>query len=138
MRRMRRDSIDDMFDRMQNLFDEFQGMGREMAGFKGMPVDVHEEDGKIVMEADLPGVSKEDINLKADADKVEVNAEASHTVEEENEKYYRRERSSRTFHRTVSWPSSIDPETVTAEYEDGVLRVSAEKSGSEGRDVEIE
>lgn len=138
MRKMKRNSVEDMFDRMQNLFEEFQGMGREMAGFEGMPVDIHEENGKIIAKADLPGLSKEDINLKADSDKIEISAESSHTVEEENEKYFRKERSSRTFHRTVSWPSEIDPETVTAEYNDGVLTVTAEKTESDSRDVEIE
>ncbi|WP_414836782.1 Hsp20/alpha crystallin family protein [Candidatus Nanohalococcus occultus] len=134
---MRRDSIDDMFDRMQNLFDEFQNKA-DLKGFRGMPVDIHEEDGKIIVKADLPGISKEDINLKADKNKIDVSAESSTAIQEENEKYFTRERTSRKFHRTVSWPAEIDPETVTAEYDDGVLTVTAEKTESEGKDVEIE
>lgn len=138
MRKMRRNSIDDMFDRMQNLFDEFQSTGKEMAGFGGMPVDVTEEDGEIVLKADLPGVSKENISLKADAQTVEISAESTQSLEEENEKYYRKERSRKQFHRTVKWPAEIDPETVNAEYDDGVLTVTAEKVNSDGREVDIE
>ena len=138
---MRRDHIDDMFDRMQNLFDEFSEKGREMTsvtGFGGVPIDIQEDNGHIIVKADLPGVTKEDISLKADSDSLEISAEASHEMKEENEKYYKRERHSRSFRRSVRWPKSIDAETVEASYDDGVLTVKAEKSESDGHDIEIE
>jgi HSP20 family protein len=104
-----------------------------------VPVDVTEEDGRITVRADLPGVEKEEINVKADEEKIEIMAESAQEVKEENEKYYRKERSSRTFQRTVAWPKPVDPETIEAEYEDGVLTVTAEVSEEEeGRDIEIE
>lgn len=140
MRRMRRKSLDDMFETMENLFNEFQEMGRDLTGMKGMtPVDIREEGGEIVVTADLPGVSKEDINLKADEGTLEISAEASHELKEENEKYIRRERSERSYRRSVTWPKRVDPETIHAEYEDGVLTVRAEKQEEDsGRDIEIE
>ncbi|MFB6292280.1 MAG: Hsp20/alpha crystallin family protein [Candidatus Nanohaloarchaea archaeon] len=139
---MKRDSIDDLFDQMQKMFNEVQeagfDLGREALGSR-VPVDVQEEDGSIVVRADLPGVTKEDINVKADEDSVEISAESSAEVREENEKYFRRERSRRSFRRTVAWPRKVDPETTTAKYEDGVLEVSAEVAeDEEGKDVEIE
>ncbi|MFB6191294.1 MAG: Hsp20/alpha crystallin family protein [Candidatus Nanohaloarchaea archaeon] len=138
MRRMRREPIDDMFERMQNFFDEFQEMGRDLTGFSGVPVDIREDNSHIVVEADLPGVEKEDINLRADSDSLEISAESSEEMREENEKYLRQERSRRTFRRTVSWPVAVDPESIEAEFEDGVLTVTAEKEEKEGRDIEIE
>jgi HSP20 family protein len=138
MRKMRRKPIDDMFDRMENLFSEFQDMGRDLTGIGGVPVDIREENGSYVLTADVPGVSKEDISLKADEQKVEISAESSAEMEEENEKYYRRERSSRQFRRSVRWPSKVDPETIHAEFDEGVLTVRAEKTGSEDRQIDIE
>lgn len=138
MRKMRRDPIDDFFDQMQKVFNEFQEKGRDLTGLGSVPVDIREEDGHIVISADLPGVSKEDINLRADEDKLEISAESSMDYKEENEKYIRRERSSRSFRREVAWPSKIDPETIEAEYNDGVLEVRAEKEETEGKDIDIQ
>ncbi len=137
---MKRDSFDEIFDQMQNVFNDFQDMSRDLAGFsKTVPVDVREEDGRIVVRADLPGVSKEDINLKADQDTLEISAESSEEMTEENEKYFRRERSSRSYRRTVMWPAKINPDTIHAQYEDGVLEVSADKAEGEGsRHIDIE
>lgn len=134
MRRLdRRDSFDDVFKNMKKMFDQMQ----DFTG-GGMPVDLKEENGKVILTADLPGVQKEDIDLKADSEKIEIAAQSSKEVKEENEKYLRRERSARKFRRTVKWPSPIDAETVSAKYQDGVLRVEAEKDEEEGKDIEIE
>ncbi|MFQ3275532.1 MAG: HSP20 family protein [Candidatus Nanohaloarchaea archaeon] len=136
MRRLdRRDGIDDVFDHMQKMFNQFQ----DMADFRGsMPVNVKEENGEVVVSADMPGVQKEDINLKADSDGLEISAESSEEIKEENEKYIRKERSSRTYRRRVAWPTEVNPESVSAEYEDGVLTVRADKEDHEDWDIEVE
>lgn len=142
MKRMKRKNFDDLFDEMQNLYSEFQNMGKDVAEMapigRGVPVDIHEEDGKMVIEAELPGVSKEDINLRADGKKVDISAESSQEVKEQNEKYYRQERSSRKFRRRIQWPEKVDPETIEASYDDGVLRVEAEREEMNGRDIDVE
>lgn len=134
MRRLdRRDSFDDVFEQMQKMFNQVQ----DFAG-GGMPVDIKEEDGNVVVTADLPGVQKEDIDLKADSETLEIAAESSKEVKEENEKYLRQERSAKRYMRTINWPSPVEPDTVSAKYQDGVLRVEAEKSEEEGQNIEIE
>ncbi|MFB6204305.1 MAG: Hsp20/alpha crystallin family protein [Candidatus Nanohaloarchaea archaeon] len=141
MRRLRRrDSFDDFFDQMEEFFNQFQDFGRDVAGSIATktPVDLREENGEYVLTADLPGVQKDEINVKADEEMVEISAEVNQEIEEEGENYYQRERSSRGYRRKIAWPSPVDPETVTAEYENGVLEVSAEKTEDSGRDVEIE
>lgn len=137
MRRLRRHDEKDVFDHFQRMFDEMQEMGKNIVPGGQMPVDIREEDGDIVLTADLPGVNKEDISLKADDEGVEITAEGSAEVKEENEKYIRRERSERRFRRKVQWPVQVNPETVEASYNDGVLEIRAEKDESEGHDVEI-
>ena len=131
----RRDDLDDVFDRMQKMFNQFQDF-TELN--QAMPVNMKEEDDRIIITADMPGIRKEDINLKADDSGVEISAEASEEIREENEKYLRKERSSRQYRRKVSWPTQVDPETIKAKYEDGVLTVEAEKEESEDWNVEVE
>ena len=134
MRRLdRRDGFDDMFEQMRKMFDQVQ----DFAG-GGMPVDIKEEDGNVVVTADLPGVQKEDIDLKADSEKLEIVAQSSQEVKEENEKYLRRERSAKRYQRAISWPSPVDAESINARYQDGVLRVEAEKEEEEGKDIDIQ
>lgn len=137
MRRLRRRDEDDVFDHFQKMFEEMQEMGKNIVPGSQMPVDVREENGKIIITADMPGVTKEDISLKADDDQITVTAEGSQEIKEENEKYIRKERSKRMYRRTLPWPTTIDTDTVEASYKDGVLKIKAEKEESNGKDIEI-
>lgn len=140
MRRLRRaDNVDDIFNQMEKMFSEFQEKGRSFANdfTTGFPVDIAEEDGEFVVSADMPGVQKEEINVTADAEGVEISAESTQELEEENEKYYRRERSRKAFNRRVSFPQPVDPETIEASYSDGVLEIRAEKEHENGKSVDI-
>ena len=141
MRRLKRqDDVDDLFKQMENLFSQFHEKGMDFASElrPNFPVDIAEEEGQYIVTADLPGVEKEEINIKADNEGVEISAESSHEIEEENEKYYRKERSQRQFNRRVSFPSQVEAESIEASYEDGVLTITADKDEEEGHDIEIE
>ncbi len=138
MRRLdRRDGLDDLFNQMQRFAEEVQERGMNLAD-KGIPVDIQEDDETVTVTADMPGVEKEDINLKADEDGISITAEHEASVEEENEKYVRKERQRRTYQRTVKWPTDIDPESVTAHYENGVLKITADKEDTPSHDIDIE
>ncbi len=130
----------DVFDQMQKMMEEIQNKGMGFASdlTQSTPIDIREEEGQLIISADIPGVEKEEINVKADESSVEISAESNAEVKEENEKYLRRERRSRKFRRTVPWPKNVDPETVSAEYEDGVLEVSADIEEDSGMSVEVE
>jgi HSP20 family protein len=141
MRRLKRtDNVEDVFNQMENLFNQFHEKGMDFASelSPNFPVDIAEEEGSYVVTADMPGVEKEEINLKADSEGVEISAESSHEIEEENEKYYRKERSQRQFNRRIEFPSQVEAETVEASYEDGVLTVIADKDEEDGHTIEIE
>ena len=137
MRRLRRQDESDVMDHFQRMFEEMQEMGKNIVPGGQMPVDIREENREIIITADMPGVQREDISLKADEEGLEITAEGSQEIKEENEKYIRKERSKRMFRRTVQWPSKIDSDTVEASYKDGVLEITADKEGSEGKDIEI-
>ena len=137
MRRLDRNNQGDVFDQMQKMFEEMQQMGKNIVPSNSMPVDIREEENEIIITADLPGIQKEDISIKANEEGLVITGEGREEIKEENEKYIRRERSSRKFQRKIKWPNPVKTETIEAEYDDGVLEITAEKDSSEGHDIEI-
>ena len=90
--------------------------------------DIKEEDGKYVLEADMPGFNKEDIKLDVDNDILTISAER-HSEHEDKDKagnYIRCERSYGSYSRSFD-VSAIDSEKITATYENGVLTLDMPK-----------
>ncbi|MDY6774231.1 MAG: Hsp20/alpha crystallin family protein [Candidatus Nanohaloarchaea archaeon] len=137
----RRDPFEQMRKRMEEMFRSFQDLETEFpeTGTAVMPVDIQETDGGVTVTADLPGVDRDRIQVEASRDSVEIRAEHEEELEEEQKNFYRKERSSRKFQRTVSLPATVDPGSAEAEYENGVLTVKLEKSEkSRKKQVEVE
>ena len=90
--------------------------------------DIREEDGKFILEADLPGFEKKDINVKLEGDYLTVRAERKSESEEKDEQknYVRRERSYGSYARSFD-VSGIDTENIAAKYENGVLALTLPK-----------
>ena len=90
--------------------------------------DIKEEDGKFVLEADLPGFDKNDISLDVDNDILTISAER-HSEHEDKDKqgnYIRCERSYGNYSRSFD-VSAIDSEKITASYDNGVLTLDMPK-----------
>ena len=103
-------------------------------------VEVYEEDNKVVVKAELPGVDKKDVRLRRDGDILTISAERNKQREEKKRNYYYAERSLSRFHRSVRLPAGTK-EDVKASYKDGVLTVEfskSEEASEKGRDIEIE
>ena len=90
--------------------------------------DIKEEEGKFVLEADLPGFNKEDIELNVDNDILTISAErhSEHEDKDTAGKYIRCERSYGKYSRSFD-VSAIDSEKITATYENGVLALDMPK-----------
>lgn len=90
--------------------------------------DIKEEDGKYVLEADLPGFEKENIKLGVDNDILTISAERHSEHEDKNKagSYIRCERSYGSYSRSFD-VSAIDSEKITAKYENGVLTLDMPK-----------
>ena len=86
-------------------------------------VDVYQQDGNLMVKAELPGVKKEDIEITLDQGDLVIRGErrAEHEVKEEQ--YYRMERSYGSFYRRIPLPSGVKADQITATYNDGVLEV---------------
>jgi HSP20 family protein len=86
-------------------------------------IDVLEKDGRFVIRADLPGMSKEDIKVEVIEDTVTIQGERKHERKEEDEGSYYTECSYGSFYRAIPLPEGAEVAKVTAEFRNGVLEV---------------
>jgi HSP20 family protein len=90
-------------------------------------MDVVETEDHFVLRADLPGLTEGDVNIELEDNVLTVSGERKAEHEEKREGYYRVERASGSFSRSLTLPKGIDPEAVTAGFEKGVLEVRVPK-----------
>ena len=105
------------------------GEGEEEAALTVSPsIDIKEDEkGNIVVNADIPGVEKGDIEINVKGDMLEITAEKKEEKEEKEEGYLRRERSYRKFYRSIPLPTEVDKDKAEASLKDGVLKISMPK-----------
>jgi len=126
-----------------NPFDEFDRLQSEMGRLFGLvnfpdgeglfdrssspPIDVVETQDEYLVFADLPGMEQKDIELSIASNVLTLGGEKKEKAENEKRKFFREESWTGAFRRTISLPNTIDPEKVSAELKDGVLKVSIGK-----------
>jgi HSP20 family protein len=98
-------------------------------------VDVKDEGDHYLVEVDLPGLSKEDVEVMVGEGVLDITAKREESKEESDEGYIRRERGFVSFHRRLSLPDDATEEKLEAKLEDGVLKVQVQKTkeGTEKR-----
>ncbi|MDD2883045.1 MAG: Hsp20/alpha crystallin family protein [Rhodoferax sp.] len=103
-------------------------------------VDVVEKDGAFKVQADLPGVKKEDINVRIDGNRVQIDAEARREkdIKEDGGKVLRSERYYGTVSRVFTLSQDVDDAKAVAKYENGVLTLDLPKrAGSSAKRLAI-
>ena len=91
------------------------------------PVDVWETEDELVYAFDLPGVSRDSINVEFEDGAVTVTAERTASAEVSEERFYRFERRFGSFSRTIALPQGTTDESIDAAYNDGVLELRVRK-----------
>lgn len=119
------------------LFDDL--VGRTSAGWTGWnpSADLFENDDAYVLEMELPGFSRDDIELTVERNVLTVSGQRSAEEEIENVTYHLRERGTARFSRSFALPRSMDTEGVEARFDNGVLTVTLPKA-AEARPKRIE
>lgn len=138
----------DMQSEMNRMFDEvFGGLGRrsgrqqEDSPTRWAPaLDVLQEDGDIVVKAELPGVKLEDVDITLHNGVLTISGERRADEQREGSGYYVRERRYGSFRRSMSLPQGIDESKINARFDGGVLevRVSGAAAVEEPRRIQIE
>lgn len=98
------------------------------SGYTQPFIDVIDRETELIAAAEMPGLDKKDIKINLTDDRLEISAEKKHEEEKEEKGYVFRERSSGSYYRAISLPSTIDPEKATASYKNGVLEIKMPKS----------
>lgn len=129
----------DFMDLNRNFFgDSFDRLFNEMNTFN---VDIKESDDAYELEADLPGLTKEDVKLdyKDNVLSIEAYKEEKAEKEDKDRNYIRRERSTRSYSRQFIF-KDIDEDNISAKFDKGVLTIELpkkDKTGTESKRIEI-
>jgi len=101
-------------------------------------VDIFENKDQIVLEAELPGMNRDDFDLSIENNVITLRGERQFEKKEDSDNYHRVERSYGAFTRSFTLPQTVSAEGATAEYENGVLRVTLPKrEETKARRIEI-
>jgi HSP20 family protein len=119
-------------DEMNRVMNEVFGRGAndESSWFSGAwspPVDIFETDEALVMKAELPGFSKDDISIELKDNSLVIKGERKREDEVKEGNYHRTERSYGAFQRSFLLPTTVDQEKVKASYKDGILELRLPK-----------
>jgi len=101
--------------------DRLSSIGNEMWTPQ---VEIIERDNQLVVRADLPGMTKDGVNVEIADDALVIRGERKDEREEEDKGYYRSERSYGSFYRTIPLPKGINIEDATADFRNGVLEIT--------------
>jgi len=129
----------DNFNKDVNSFFDLSPF-RFFGGMNSPRVDVYQTENDIVVKAEIPGISKEDLNVYVDENSVRLSGQSKRDKEYNDENIYRTERYYGSFSRTIPLPAEVKPEQAKAEYKDGILSITvpkAEPAKSRGKRIDI-
>lgn len=99
----------------------------ELAPIWRPAIDIYEEPDAMYVEADLPGLRKDDVTVNLEDNVLTIQGQRKRQNEEKRDNYHRIERASGMFSRSFTLPSTVDREKIDAEFKDGVLRIRLPK-----------
>jgi HSP20 family protein len=91
-------------------------------------VDITEDPKEYLIKAELPDIKKEEVKISVQNDVLSISGERKYEKEEKDKKFHRIERAYGSFLRSFTIPEDADPEKVSAEFENGLLRVHIPKT----------
>lgn len=125
MREMRR-LTDEMERLMEETFAPFERRFWEplpMVRMRTFPLNIYQKDNDLIVEAALPGIRPEDVEVTVSGRTLTIRAERKEAKETKEEDYFYREMKAGRFHRQVMLPADVQAEKAEASYDNGVLRL---------------
>lgn len=125
-----RADLDRVFDRFERGWPAFGGFGLARSGEPralAAHLDVREENNRIIIEADLPGVDEKDVAVTFADGVLTIKGERKSEREEKKDAYHIAERSFGRFERALRLPDGIDEGAIEAHFDKGVLKIVAPK-----------
>jgi len=131
---------DPLFRDIERLFEDLWPSLKWPTSVSGFSTNVYETDKSVVVEAELPGVKKEDIKISYSDGYLRIEAKREETKEEKKKKYYRKEVRYGEYARIIPIPEYVDVEKAKASLKDGVLTIEFPKTeeGPKGVEIKVE
>lgn len=126
-----------MFGYLDKLEKDF--FGDAVGSFSQFRTDIIEKDDRYILQAELPGFTKEDIHIELEGDYLTIHAEHDAVNEEKQHNFIRRERRYGSFSRSFQ-VSNVKTDEIAASYKDGVLELNMpkrENTPPKNRQIEI-
>ena len=127
-KKLRRD-IDNIYDRFfePDFLPSTYLFGK---GKWGPKLDISEGRKNITVKAEIPGIEAKDFDISIDGRRLNIRGEKKQEQTEQEETYFRVERSYGYFNRTIELPAEVDPNKVDASYKKGILKIKLRKTKS--------
>jgi HSP20 family protein len=90
-------------------------------------VDVYEDEHAVNLKIEVPGIDEKDLDIRVENNTLTVHGERKFEKEEKEENFRRVERQYGSFTRSFTLPQTVDSESVSANYDKGVLKISLPK-----------
>ncbi len=119
--------MDETMNRLWRGFGRYPGDGDEAEGWT-LPLDVIEQEDRILVNASVPGVKPNDLDISIEDNVLTIKGETSATHEVKEETFRLRERRFGSFHRTLRLPESVNSEGAETSYTHGVLTITLPKA----------
>ena len=114
---------------MDRLFDNFYSSGAwQPSATWELPLDVAETKDEFIVQASIPGIKAEDLEITYNANTLTIKGETKEEKDVEEKHYHLRERRYGSFVRSISVPSTIQADAIRAEFDSGVLTLHLPKA----------
>jgi len=113
---------------VNRMFRDFYDDSEAKESYWMPSVDITEDDDKLTLSAELPGVKKEDVKISLNNSILTIEGEKKHAEEEKAENSYRTERYYGKFSRSFNLTSEIDEGKIKADHDSGILTITLPKS----------
>lgn len=116
----------DEFDRLLRDVHPLMSARNTQVGFD-MAVDLYDDGNSVVAEMNVPGLKAEDIDVEVEDNYLRISGRREEVQEKKEKNHYAKEIRRGSFERVVQLPDAVEQDNVTAEYKDGVLKVTMPK-----------
>jgi HSP20 family protein len=127
-------------DRINRLFRDSFSDGQEALTTSSFApaVDVYEDEHNIVLKLEVPGIDEKDLDIRVENNTLTVHGERKFEKDEKEENYRRVERQYGNFTRSFTLPTTVNSETVSANYDKGVLKITlAKKAEAKPKQIKV-
>ena len=111
----------------------------ELIRYRRPLTDLKETENEFILDLEMPGITKDDIDIKVTEDTIEIKAEKNFEKKEEDESegYFFRERKYQGFYRSIPLPTGIKPEETEAKFDNGVLEIIMKKTEEKEKALKV-